>query len=160
MPWVLYDDQYPINRKVAGLSDTAFRLHTAAIFWCARNGMDGFVPEEDLDQVCAQVRAPARFAAECVKRELWIAVPGGWLVPPNDGLHDFWSIERDDYRKKIPAAVRALVYERDEYRCVECGATEGLTLDHIYPWSLGGTDTVDNLRVLCRPCNSSKGARV
>lgn len=71
MPWVLYDDQYPIHRKVAGLSDTAFRLHTAAIFWCARNGMDGFVPEEDLDQVCAQVRAPARFAAECVRRRTW-----------------------------------------------------------------------------------------
>ena len=71
MPWVRYDDQYPIHRKVAGLSDTAFRLHTAAIFWCARNGTDGFVPEEDLDQVCAQVRAPARFASECVKRGTW-----------------------------------------------------------------------------------------
>jgi hypothetical protein len=71
MPWVRYDDQYPIHRKVAGLSDAAFRLNTAAIFWCARNGTDGFVPEEDLDQVCAQVRDPARFAAECVKRRTW-----------------------------------------------------------------------------------------
>ena len=71
MPWVRYDDQYPIHRKVAGLSDAAFRLNTAAIFWCSRNGTDGFVPEEDLDQVCAQVRDPARFAAECVKRRTW-----------------------------------------------------------------------------------------
>lgn len=71
MAWVRYDDQYPIHRKVAGLSDAAFRLHTAAIFWCARNGTDGFVPKEDLDQVCAQVRAPARFAAECVIRRTW-----------------------------------------------------------------------------------------
>jgi hypothetical protein len=71
MAWVRFDDQYPIHRKVAGLSDTAFRLHSAAIFWCARNGTDGFVPEEDLDQVCAQVRAPARFASECVKRGTW-----------------------------------------------------------------------------------------
>lgn len=71
MPWVRFDDQYPIHRKVAGLSDTAFRLHSAAIFWCARNGTDGFVSEEDLDQVCAQVRAPERFAAECVKRGTW-----------------------------------------------------------------------------------------
>lgn len=71
MPWVRFDDQYPIHRKVAGLSDTAFRLHSAAIFWCVRNGTDGFVPEEDLDQVCAQVRTPARFAAECVRRNAW-----------------------------------------------------------------------------------------
>jgi hypothetical protein len=71
MPWVRYDDQYPIHRKVAGLSDAAFRLNTAAIFWCSRNGTDGFLPEEDLDQVCAQVRDPARFAIECVKRGTW-----------------------------------------------------------------------------------------
>ena len=71
MAWVRYDDQYPIHRKVAGLSDAAFRLHTAAIFWCARNGTDGFVPKEDLDLVCAQVRDPARFAAECVIRRTW-----------------------------------------------------------------------------------------
>lgn len=71
MPWVRFDDQYPIHRKVAGLTDAAFRLHSAAIFWCARNGTDGFVPEEDLDQVCAQVRDPSRFAAECVRRRAW-----------------------------------------------------------------------------------------
>ena len=71
MPWVRFDDQYPIHRKAAGLTDPAFRLHTAAIFFCARNGTDGFVLEEDLDLVCAQVRTPERFAAECVKRGAW-----------------------------------------------------------------------------------------
>ncbi|OKI16598.1 hypothetical protein A6A07_11360 [Streptomyces sp. CB03911] len=60
-------------------------------------------------------------------------------------------------RKTIPAATRAAVRDRDGHRCVSCGAVDDLTLDHIYPWSLGGSDTVDNLRVLCRPCNSRKG---
>jgi 5-methylcytosine-specific restriction endonuclease McrA len=160
VPWVLYDDQYPIRREVAGLSDAAFRLNTAAVLWCARNGTGDFVPEEGIGQVCAQVRKPARFAAECVERGSWLAVPGGWRIPQNDGLRDFWSIERDDYRRKIPAAVRDLVYERDGYQCVECGAAEDLTLDHIYPWSLGGSDAAENLCTLCRSCNSSKGARI
>lgn len=71
MPWVRFDDQFSIHRKVAGLSDAAFRLHVAAIFWCARNLTDGVVPEEDLVDVCARVRKPARFAAECVKRDAW-----------------------------------------------------------------------------------------
>lgn len=71
MPGIRFDDQYPTLRKVAGLSDAAFRLHTAAIFWCAWNDTDGFVPEDDLDLVCAQVRDPARFAAECVRRGAW-----------------------------------------------------------------------------------------
>lgn len=60
----------------------------------------------------------------------------------------------------IPERVRATVFDRDGHQCVECSATDDLTLDHIYPWSLGGPDTVENLRVLCRTCNSRKGARV
>jgi len=71
MPWVRFDDQFTIHRKVDGLSDTAFRLHVAAIFWCARNLTDGFVPKGDLAIVSARVRAPARFAAECVVRNIW-----------------------------------------------------------------------------------------
>lgn len=71
MPWVRFDDQFPIHRKAAGLSDAAFRLHVSAIFWCARNLTDGFVPEEDLDDVSARVRTPARFASECVRRGAW-----------------------------------------------------------------------------------------
>lgn len=63
-------------------------------------------------------------------------------------------------RSKISPEVRRLVYERDGHRCVTCGTDEGLTLDHIYPWSLGGEDTVENLQAMCRSCNSSKGARV
>lgn len=63
-------------------------------------------------------------------------------------------------RAAIPTLVMARVYARDEFTCQECGATEDLTLDHIKPWSLGGPDTVENLRVLCRPCNSRKGDRL
>lgn len=31
--------------------------------------------------------------------------------------------------------------------------------DHILPVSRGGTDTLDNIRILCRRCNQSKGNR-
>jgi 5-methylcytosine-specific restriction endonuclease McrA len=59
-------------------------------------------------------------------------------------------------RKHIASELRELVMERDRHSCVLCGATEDLTLDHIHPWSKGGPDTYENLRVLCRPCNSRK----
>lgn len=61
---------------------------------------------------------------------------------------------------KVPGAVRREVYARDGLVCQECGATEDLTLDHIWPKARGGKHTAQNLRVLCRSCNSSKGARV
>lgn len=65
-----------------------------------------------------------------------------------------------EYRAPIPQEIRDEVYARDGYACVKCGATEDLTLDHIHPWSLGGPDTADNLRVLCRSCNSRKSNRI
>lgn len=60
----------------------------------------------------------------------------------------------------IPANIRRAVLERDGHRCVRCGATEHLSLDHIHPQLYGGRHTMDNLQVLCRSCNSSKGARI
>jgi 5-methylcytosine-specific restriction endonuclease McrA len=43
--------------------------------------------------------------------------------------------------------------------CSECGTTEDLTKDHIWPLAKGGSNTVNNIRTLCRSCNSSKGQR-
>lgn len=63
-------------------------------------------------------------------------------------------------RNPIPVAVRFFVFERDGFRCVQCDTAEDLTIDHIYPKSLGGADTEDNLQTLCKSCNSRKGARV
>lgn len=63
-------------------------------------------------------------------------------------------------RPAIPDAVRQMVYARDGYRCLHCGTDEWLSLDHIYPYSLGGSDDPENLQTLCRPCNSRKGARL
>jgi 5-methylcytosine-specific restriction endonuclease McrA len=46
---------------------------------------------------------------------------------------------------------------RAENRCMGCGRGDlKMTKDHIVPLSLGGTDTIDNIQPLCRPCNSSK----
>lgn len=57
------------------------------------------------------------------------------------------------------------VTEFDFYRMVEsqnsmcavCARTDRpLTIDHIVPISRGGTNELENLQLLCRPCNTSK----
>ena len=44
-------------------------------------------------------------------------------------------------------------------KCQLCGATERIEIDHILALSKGGTNHIDNLQPLCKPCNSGKGNR-
>jgi len=61
-------------------------------------------------------------------------------------------------RKTIHEELRNKIFKRDKYKCKKCGAKEDLTIDHIIPFSGGGTTEINNLATLCRKCNSKKGA--
>ncbi|MGO9569504.1 MAG: homing endonuclease associated repeat-containing protein [Desulfomonilaceae bacterium] len=62
--------------------------------------------------------------------------------------------------------LRFRVLSRDSFKCQACGrspATEHgvqLHVDHVIPWSLGGSTTAENLRTLCERCNIGKGDMV
>ena len=61
---------------------------------------------------------------------------------------------------EISQKVRAFVYARDGFRCLYCETSDDLSIDHIFPVCLGGTNALTNLQTLCRPCNSRKKDRV
>jgi len=63
-------------------------------------------------------------------------------------------------REMIPEDVRHAVWQRDAGACRLCGATSDLQYDHLIPVSMGGANSVDNLQILCGPCNRRKGASV
>lgn len=67
-----------------------------------------------------------------------------------------WPVYRTGERDPIEWDIRRAVYARDGFRCVWCGRDEPLTLDHITPWSAGGSDDSRNLRTLCWPCNERR----
>lgn len=63
-------------------------------------------------------------------------------------------------KAKISQTLRKAVFERDGYRCQECGGHVDLEADHVFPESKGGKTDLGNLRTLCKVCNTMKGAGV
>jgi 5-methylcytosine-specific restriction endonuclease McrA len=66
----------------------------------------------------------------------------------------------------IPAKIRHAVYVRDQAKCSyvskdgkKCHERGSLELDHIQPFALGGSNSVGNLRLLCRNHNQWRGMK-
>lgn len=97
-----------------------------------------------------------------------IAIPGGSRCRPH--TREFQRY-RDRWRGNACQRgygshwqrTRLLVIKRDGAICAKCGAMPPdvrITVDHIVPLAHGGSNELDNLRVLCLSCNSRGGSRV
>ena len=80
--------------------------------------------------------------------------PAAWRAEPDERDLSRHHTHQDARRW---AAVRRAVFERDGWRCVECGRAGRLECDHATPLDRGG-DPWDqaNLQTLCRACHITK----
>lgn len=95
--------------------------------------------------------------------EAWEAVPVGSLTSSVAELAAASAdrvrsgVVRTGEREPIPSEVRRGVFLRDHGRCQLCGErAESAELDHVVPWSAGGSNRSDNLRVACGTCNAKR----
>lgn len=67
-------------------------------------------------------------------------------------------------RPPIARKLRQFIFERDNYVCGICQKPiepgDAIHVDHIFPWSKGGSDEPDNLQAAHGSCNVRKGARI
>ncbi|MFJ7999027.1 hypothetical protein ACIQ7D_18030 [Streptomyces sp. NPDC096310] len=93
MPWVRLDDRFPSHRKVALLSDRAFRLYVSALCWCSENLTEGAISKRELP-VVARLRGMNKAVTELEAAGLWDRTPDGWMV------HDYLEYNPDRARVK------------------------------------------------------------
>ena len=79
-------------------------------------------------------------------------------------ITEFMGYSRKDivqYRRRIAGylhpKLRYKILIRDKCKCVVCGSTTILEVDHIKPVCEGGKTEENNLRTLCGRCNIGKG---
>lgn len=119
------------------------------VFASADNGV---WPQRVCRPLHVETRRWRRIAAKLMEEELIEACGESYKVA---------FAQPSDWGRRSPTRIeRAIVVKRNGGEiCAACGATERLSVDHIRPVSKGGQDHYANLQILCRPCNSSKGAR-
>lgn len=123
------------------------------------------IPADQAHRICRAKTKKERAAVDIVLAEFFEYVDGAWLNTGVEAKMAAWrrkmaSLQdlrnRDTYRQ-----FRDQVLARDRYACVYCGvANVPLQLDHVHPRSLGGSDLPANLAAACKPCNTSKGAKL
>jgi len=75
---------------------------------------------------------------------------------------DRQTVSRIGERERLDAEIRLLVLIRDGFTCAWCesriphASGRALQVDHILPWSAGGSDSTTNLRTLCRTHNQQR----
>jgi hypothetical protein len=107
MPWVRLDDRFPSHRKVALLSDRAFRLYISGLCWCSENLTEGKILDREL-AVVSRVRGLKAAAKELEEAHLWDRVSGGWQI------HDY--LEYNPERAKIQADRQANAARQQSFR--------------------------------------------
>lgn len=71
------------------------------------------------------------------------------------------EIEEFEFSRRIPTAIKQLVWERDGGRCIKCGDRTDLHFDHVIPWSKGGSSAdAKNVQILCGRHNQQKSNHI
>jgi hypothetical protein len=141
-------------------------MYVHSLCWCRKYGTYTFhLASVSTGQTLA---AASRRAARVVSVGIWKQrerhvfdlAPSDLFVPWLTRTDSVVAAEHRRRRAHVSHHHRAELLERDGHQCNACPATDDLTIDHIIPITKGGTDDLDNLRILCRRCNSSKKDRV
>lgn len=171
LPWFRFYREVKDDPKMGAISDSSFRVFCESLCWaCEKENHGG----------TGLTRSSANWA---FRRDVTAALnelfsvgllcessSGEIIVPKWEDRQSTLDSSRGrvaKYRERLKMAGaggdyeqhRDAVYLRDGGRCVYCGSSENLCIDHMKPIIRGGTNEILNLATACKACNSGKSGR-
>lgn len=146
----------PLDVLYSGVSSKALRLYGHLVFY-ADESTDGLFPTRRVMADLLGVRE-LRGVTRLVRELDAVGALATLALAPRPTLTPGPDARRRKADQEAAKAFRR-IGERDGFRCRVCGTDRTLTVDHVIAVANGGTDDDDNLQLLCRSHNSSKGAR-
>ena len=137
MPWVRLDEHMPDHPKLINLSDRAFRVYITSLCYAAECKSPGTL----LKVIARRLNASHATLRQLIDAGLW-SDGGDHYV-----LEDYGRHHRIVIGATRPRIDRAAV------------AGDAIHIDHIIPFSKGGSSEVGNLQPAHADCNLRKGAR-
>lgn len=117
---------------------------------------------------CKDCRHEKRKIEYRLKREKYIIVNKQW-IEDNYEQHLENARVASSTRRALKRGVKHLgnftkeqwlfLCNRANNICLKCGLKKKLTVDHVLPLIKGGTNRIENIQPLCKPCNSSKNKK-
>jgi hypothetical protein len=173
MTWVRIDDGFAQHPKVVAAGPLAMAMQVAALCYCNRNLTDGFIPRS-VARTLLDVSAK-KIIISLLTSGLWREIDGGYQIhdyedyqPTKAQIQAEREIAKRRFAMNANPQLAKAVKARDGDQCRYCGVVVnwrdrkgvgGGTYDHVVPMKDGGEESIDNIVVACRACNSKKGAR-
>ena len=85
--------------------------------------------------------------------EMVVDTTGSTAESPQSETIDYHDPSHPGY---ITPVVRRKVWIRNKGQCAACGSRKDLQYDYIVPTSQGGSNTIENLQLLCKTCHQEK----
>lgn len=82
-----------------------------------------------------------------------------WVIPCDGCDRSCDNLRKVSPSRGIFGRVKQKVFNRYGDKCIKCGSSKRMTIDHIIPISKGGTNDESNLQPMCFDCNTEKGNR-
>lgn len=132
------------------------------LFWLIASEKDGALPE--VGELAFRLRMSEAdvdgVLAELLRRDFLVHTDVAKPAEQVGTLAQRLAKSNGFGSRHISDATKRSVWARDGGICKKCGAAENIEYDHIHPVSKGGNSEVENIQLLCRPCNRSKRVRI